>query len=71
MLEEAAARVTQLGTDGSWQKESPSKEEPELFRNVSVMRKAFRARNEKATGQEFFRYGKLSVWASVESAGVV
>ena len=31
---EEAARVTQLGTDGSWQKESPSKEEPELFRNV-------------------------------------
>ena len=69
---EEAARVTQLETDGSWQKESPYKEELEFFRNIkdlrfdgSSMRKSYRA-GKDGDWEVFLRHEKFSAWASVK-----
>ena len=63
---EAAARVAQLGTEGSWQKESPYKVDFELLRKVKDLRFDGSLMRKAGDWEEFFRNEKLSVWASVK-----
>ena len=70
---EEAARVAQLGIDGSWQKESLYKEELEFLRVVedlrfdgSSVRKVFRAGKEGDWEKVFVRNDKFSAWTSVK-----
>ena len=64
--------MTQLGTDGSWQYESPYKEEPELLRHSTDLRfdgsPARNAYNAGTSGdwEEFLENGRLSAWTSVK-----